>query len=1053
VPSKSSGKIPSLPSKEKKPPPLVPTHSKDKKPAPTIPSKKDKKADAASAATASASDTAAAAAAGASAVGASLLASDAHAGATAGTGASHSGGAADHDFDGSTESDESEKKSSKAKESKGTKTPAAAAAAAAAGTASGTLKRNTNALSETEQLKVKLADAEDKLDKSRKEVHELTKQLKKAKLDAVSSDNEQATQLLSILARVNAAAAWSARVKALEPLLAQLAAVKQFEASAPGVVATKAHVESMQQFDGKCKAAAGDAKQQLGDAEQIVAKFSEVAKLNERDRVAQLKLIDAVAGALGDVARDAQVPAVTPPPHAISDVFTGFTSYKNHFEAVVVPSHAKIAKIIGELTATLDESAKMHLVVEDADSNFTELFANTKFYIDDRRARQQDPEFDALRAHYEAQLGALQGSIKQKEAASLSAKEHDRLTEEIKEARKKLRAKERELEDLREDGELVAGSPAEQKRVDEINALRAVVADLVRRDDEAARIAGGGAVAAAVPGAAAPLELTRRKLDSSYTYEPLAAGVLKGSLHGRDGKCVLKVTQVPPDAVLAQQLELLGRLKHANLAPVGAAFVDGPHLYVEVPFYERGNLEQWLTTLKPDAAAVQRVMFNVLSALAYMHDRGAAHGSVRPEAILVDAGDRAVLNSFWARPTGERNSDEYSAPELAGAASVKDATPSADMFSFGLLLLRAAGGVWPVRKAANELPALPKSKDKSLTALLGSLLEAEAGKRMPALKALNHAYFASQYANVDALLTANKGLRAVRAALLAIGQKQKLMSDAEVSDALAPLRAVDGAGALFASAQGLLLPVAGEDADALGKHEAIGKALLHATLKQQPTIARVAPSLLKHLLGTLPTSVRDLLRDMDAFDASRARHFRHVRLIDDVCQLGLKMADGSAVTNTNREAYLKEALGAELVDSRKSALERLRAGFFSIAGVKDEVRKLKPSELAVLIAGDEYLSGDMVLARTVVVPPTAAVDAFQQSVRALASDDLRRLLFAATGVAAITPTTTINVVATPGPKSGVQFLPLFSRIDLTVGSGSVEEALGEALTAIDAPLK
>jgi serine/threonine protein kinase len=944
----------------------------------------------------------------------------------------------------STESDDGRDLGSSGKESHSRGGHKSSRPKSGATASSASNKRNT--LNENETLKAKLAESEEKLEKARKEVADLSKQLKKAKAEAPSSDNAQASQLLSILARVNSAAAWSVRVKALEPLLSHLATVKNFEASAPSVVAGHAHVQAMQAFDTKSKSASGSL---LNDAEAIVAQFGQQSKLSATDREVHLKLLDKVSDALNEVARDTSVPSAIPP-QAISKVYSEFAAYKAQFEATVVPSHAKIAKIIADLIATLDESAKMNAIVDEADGQFNELFVNTKFYVESRRARQPDPEYAALRAHYDAQLAALHAEAKQKVAATQSAKEHDRLTEEIKEARKKLRAKERELEDLRDDGELVAGSPNEQKRVDEINALRATLADLVRRDDEAARIAAGGSVAA-TPAAAGPLELTRRKLDSAYTYEPLAAGVLKGSLHGSDSKCVLKVTQVPPDAVLAQQLELLGRLKHANLAAVGAAFVDGPHLYVELPFYERGNFEQWLTTAKPDVTAIQRVMFNVLSALAYMHDRGSVHGAVRPEAILIDSQDRAVLNSFWAKPSAERSADEYAAPELA-SGSLKEANAAADVFSFGLLLVRAFGS-WPARKAPTEQVAIPKVKDKHLASLWASVLDAEPLKRSPALKLLNHAYFAPQFASVEALLTTNKGLRATRSALVQLGHKQKLLGDAEIEEALAHLRD----STLFDSPGGAALPVATDDAASLAKIEAVGKALLHATLRQRPTAARLAPTVLKHLISVLPTSVRDLLRDMEAFDAARARHFRHVRLVDDVCPLGLKMADGSAVTNTNREAYLQQALGRELVDSRLGALEKLRAGFFSLAGVKDEVAKLKPSELAVVIAGDEYLSGELVLARTVVEPPTANASAFQLSVRSLASDDLRRLLYAVTGVATITPSTAITVVVASesgAAKHSISFLPLFSRIDLVVGTaGTVEEALGEALTAIDAPLQ
>ena len=93
------------------------------------------------------------------------------------------------------------------------------------------------------------------------------------------------------------------------------------------------------------------------------------------------------------------------------------------------------------------------------------------------------------------------------------------------------------------------------------------------------------------------------------------------------------------------------------------------------------------------------------------------------------------------------------------------------------------------------------------------------------------------------------------------------------------------------------------------KLERTGVALLHAMLRRRPLIAPLAPVrlqynfffdfhlyyfcsslhvfffqkkkvLLQYLLGTLPSSVRDLLRAMNTFDSARARHYRHIRLVN-----------------------------------------------------------------------------------------------------------------------------------------------------------------------------
>lgn len=163
-------------------------------------------------------------------------------------------------------------------------------------------------------------------------------------------------------------------------------------------------------------------------------------------------------------------------------------------------------------------------------------------------------------------------------------------------------------------------------------------ANLVQLESEDAALA---AIATSSPSAtssaSAPTSLTARKLDGAYTYSALADGVLLAQLVGDERQCVLKVSQKPPDAELERQLGQLGRLgAHGNLVPVAAAFVDGPHLYVHMPYHKKGNVDAWLAAEQPPAAAVQRALFGALSALAHVHARGAVHGGVRPAVLLID---------------------------------------------------------------------------------------------------------------------------------------------------------------------------------------------------------------------------------------------------------------------------------------------------------------------------------------------------------------------------------------------------------------------------------
>ena len=133
----------------------------------------------------------------------------------------------------------------------------------------------------------------------------------------------------------------------------------------------------------------------------------------------------------------------------------------------------------------------------------------------------------------------------------------------------------------------------------------------------------------------------------------------------------------------------------------------------------------------------------------------------------------------------------------------------------------------------------------------------------------------------------------------------------------------------------------------------------------------------------------------------------------------------------------------------------MRAGFFSLSGVKDELKKLRPSEFAVLLAGNDYISGELVLEHTHVEPAGADISAFAAVVRALPSTDVRRLLYAATGVAALKAPLMVFVHDTKDAKAAkISFRPLFARIELELGADAdVATALGIALVKIDQPLR
>lgn len=93
-------------------------------------------------------------------------------------------------------------------------------------------KKSVN-LSESDALKAKVTALEAEVDRLKKFNADLQKANDKLTREAGVSETEQAKSVLAILSRVNSAKQWMKKVKDLDALLAVLAELKQFQATAP----------------------------------------------------------------------------------------------------------------------------------------------------------------------------------------------------------------------------------------------------------------------------------------------------------------------------------------------------------------------------------------------------------------------------------------------------------------------------------------------------------------------------------------------------------------------------------------------------------------------------------------------------------------------------------------------------------------------------------------------------------------------------------------------------------------------------------------------------
>jgi len=160
--------------------------------------------------------------------------------------------------------------------------------------------------------------------------------------------------------------------------------------------------------------------------------------------------------------------------------------------------------------------------------------------------------------------------------------------------------------------------------------------------------------------------------------------------------------------------------------------------------YEAPALRQLLRAGALPPMRAVAIAAQVARALAYAHERGVTHRDVKPENLLVGAGDQAKLVDFGLAQVdgatlltqeGQRlGTARYMAPEQVRGAGVG---PHTDVYALGLMMIEMvtgtapfAGEEWTQRLARSPqpLPPDPALGDR-LSRIVAACVELEAARR------------------------------------------------------------------------------------------------------------------------------------------------------------------------------------------------------------------------------------------------------------------------------------------------------------------------------------
>jgi eukaryotic-like serine/threonine-protein kinase len=137
--------------------------------------------------------------------------------------------------------------------------------------------------------------------------------------------------------------------------------------------------------------------------------------------------------------------------------------------------------------------------------------------------------------------------------------------------------------------------------------------------------------------------------------------------------------------------------RHHNIVPVNYACKDATHIYLAMPFYERGSVASLMENRFLTSREIIRYSLQFLSGLNNIHSKGLIHFDIKPENILLTDSNQALVSDFGlAKHMGhlgfaniEGTTEIFAPPEFFGQ-SAHDL--KFDIYQAGLAMYRMCNG-------------------------------------------------------------------------------------------------------------------------------------------------------------------------------------------------------------------------------------------------------------------------------------------------------------------------------------------------------------------------
>ncbi|EXB72472.1 putative inactive receptor kinase [Morus notabilis] len=163
-----------------------------------------------------------------------------------------------------------------------------------------------------------------------------------------------------------------------------------------------------------------------------------------------------------------------------------------------------------------------------------------------------------------------------------------------------------------------------------------------------------------------------------------------------------------------QQMEIVGNIRHENVAPLRAYYYSKDEKLIVFDYYEQGNVSALLHGGRGDGRtpldweARLRIAAGAARGIGHIHTQNGGklvHGNIKASNIFLNSqgygcvADTGLVTLMNSMPPPVVRAAGYRAPEVT---DTRKATHAADVYSFGVLLLELLTGKSPVHATGTE---------------------------------------------------------------------------------------------------------------------------------------------------------------------------------------------------------------------------------------------------------------------------------------------------------------------------------------------------------------